>query len=834
MRAYEWQFSPVYWDLKRSLSKLSFRLFRWGFAAKSLFRGTVESGSILAQLARITSGQLVFALLLVGSLIGIEHIGQTHHWPLIAHALSADAQLSFLSTLLQVSAAFLTLYFTAVSVVTSTGYARAPGRVRYLVMQEQVGSLYFRTLAQFVGVTTVMLGALALKVPVGVLNTAFAAALCLFAAFSFVVLGIRTFHYFDPIAFVPYLNRLILQSVRAVTPAGYQWEDASFQHHHQEKAEGLLNIYADLVSVSTERDQKSGKGLLEIGRGLLMLASTYAAEKGKIPTSSLWFRKQHHHKQWLLASYYEVEVALVTGTIPLPESEPDILWFETKAARILAGIAPQLEHHSEALASFASSVADSMMVLGASAGVHEAMILLNTVGPHFRTHLPAGGDRPTGPDSDQLEALLAVIDTHSYALIQLVLAVSGSVARLTVPVFDQQMSRLCSSAPAALYAGTTFPRTVIKECEWVQGCVAFELSTDRRITTPEWFQKERPARAFVGFLGEAAEILVTAFEEICGTRTQRLAAEEQHVLLAQSVQRGLECAEKLRVMLSDMQTACRQYSDFNRSKEWEWPKADWNAYGHRVATVREQLVVLLAASAPFLRELRHKNLSDYFGQAYSVMAEECFCAMLMADDGLLSKLFPPFFAVALQAFERLRQRFLSEPQNIRFSTEPLSDLLALSGYALIFSELDGTACREIVEKCWGDYLASDREKAGERIGLFCLAAGLTKGLAAREILRVRWKQALEHSLRKRNLLVDRMGDYLAGAPPGLQRHKSALIRAFVRGASLFREPQHVFLSVFLLRREEAKGIEKPRQVENFDHWLEREENPDRGPDAEYE
>ena len=43
-------------------------------------------------------------------------------------SLQKDAQRDFLTTLGSVAAAFLALYFTAMSVVISTAYARTPGR----------------------------------------------------------------------------------------------------------------------------------------------------------------------------------------------------------------------------------------------------------------------------------------------------------------------------------------------------------------------------------------------------------------------------------------------------------------------------------------------------------------------------------------------------------------------------------------------------------------------------------------------------------------------------------------------------------------------------------
>ena len=101
-----------------------------------------------------------------------------------------------------------------------------------------------------------------------------------------------------------------------MTPDGYQWTDSSFQApHHQRLAEELLNNYADLVTVSSQKENLHSKGLVELGKGLLLVTNVYAKEKVRIPSSSYWFRRTYRHKTGFLHLYTEIEMALVTGTI---------------------------------------------------------------------------------------------------------------------------------------------------------------------------------------------------------------------------------------------------------------------------------------------------------------------------------------------------------------------------------------------------------------------------------------------------------------------------------------------------------------------------------------
>jgi hypothetical protein len=824
LRSYEWQFWPRYWYFRRIGQRWSFHTRKWNFHAKSFVRGTAEGASIFTEIVRSIFWQFTFAIVIVVIFCVFERFGETRQWPIVSRGIDAAAQLNFFATLLQVSAGFLALYFTAISVVTSTGYARTPSRVRFLVMQEQVGSLYFRTLAQFVGMVTVMLTAIILKIHIGILNTFFASALCLFAAYSFVVLGIRTFQYFDPIALAPHLNRLILKAVHAVTPQGYQWSDSSFQRHHQQNAQNFLARYADLVMIAAQKESLTTNGLVELATGLLNLTEIYAIEKHKIPTSSLWFRKRHKHKEWLLTPDHEVEIALATGTIPQPENEPELLWFEVEIANILSRASTEIANREDtaALATLATRLTDTMTILCKAFAVDEAVIIFDSIAPSCRKQYSSKISQLGGGSSSEIREALALIEGCSCGLINAVLGLSRGVAALSVESFKEQWNSLNWLSAKGLYRRAVFPREMLKECEWVGGCLRFEFLSEKEILTPDWFCKERPARGYVKFLITSAQIFVEKFEKCIGTEAERLIAEKQYLLVAQLVQRGLEYADKLSRTVRELHCACDAFSKFNRSKEWEWPTFDWAVLYTKIVVVRDKLVDALAEAAPQLAAVDGENLPDYFGQAYSVLADECLAAMIAGNEKRFSVLFPRLFASTLLAFDKLRQKLASNVRSIRLSAAPLVDLLALSGYGCMFSALDGKGFESIVTRLWDAYFTAiaDASASKQVISLFSVINEPTGGILPRDILRMRWKRTVEGLFRERNIVRNRNGYFDAS----IAKHSSPLIRVFARRLSLLAEPEHVFLSVYLSKRPEAVGIEWPQAVEEFERSLAQEKS----------
>ena len=81
---------------------------------------------------------------------------------------------------------------------------------------------------------------------------------------------------------------------------------------------------------------------------------------------------------------------------------------------------------------------------------------------------------------------------------------------------------------------------------------------------------------------------------------------------------------------------------------------------------------------------------DLFGQAYKVLFEATFHAILEGRTEVGAELFPKVIAMAELARVRLVDDLPTERQHeqVIFGTEPLVDMMELSGYALLMSEVE--------------------------------------------------------------------------------------------------------------------------------------------------
>ncbi len=722
---------------------------------------------------------------------------------------------------------------TAISVVVSTAYARTPGNVRSLIIREEVGSAYFRILALFAAVVTVMLAALAFGYQLGPLNTLLATFLCLFSIFAFVVLGARSFDYFDPTTLVALLNRRIVREIQSVTPAGYRWTDQSFQSH-QQQAEELLSSYSDLVRIASQKENLHARGLVELGRGLLVALSIYAREKIRIPSSSFWFKRIYRHKNWLLTSHNELEIALTTGTVVQPESVPDFTWLETHIARTLRQVFDEVSAGGDSsnIMALATSLQNQIGRMSECLAVSEALQIFQAVAPTLRSHA-ARQEIDETQDMTKLMDRLPVAELYAVALINLLLGFSRQLERLNPTSLEKIVKGTNPLKLETLYTGEILPRRIVEEMEFVRDRLAFEFRIEGRILTPLWFQEEMAALGYVRFLAETSSAILQEVENTFGHEVQQQLAAENHFLVAELVQRGLEACQKLANHFAKFKTRYEELLLLNRSWEYEWPKIDWDGFEKRIDVLRQELVSALAKSSTELAKLpTGESWPDFFGHAYTVLSEECFTAMADGNEELFCVVFPAFFKLALEGNERLRKRFLADAHNIQLSIEPLADLMALSGYAAVFSELDSKNFWQSVEGCWNQYFALFANDGQKRhvIQLLCLAIEPTLRMTPRSVMRTRWQQMSESVFVARGLVSER--HFWTASRDSKVNHPSALVRIFTRGIHLFNDPCVVFLALYGFQRAEAAGLNKPRRVISLEEDLQRTTENDFGSENE--
>jgi hypothetical protein len=822
---YELQFHPAFWQTRERVRQRVFDLRKYRSRRRTSARGARDAVYIFADLFSIIMWRVVAAITIVVLFAVIAKLGDK--WLSVVLPVDANAATNFLGTLGQVSAAFLALYFTALSVVVGTAYARVPGDIRRLIMQEQVGSFYFKTLALFGAVVAIMFTAVVYEIPIGSLNIMFAAGLCVFSVFCFVVLGIRLFDYFDPAALLPLVTSKLQDAISLVAAGQQHWRDESFQAHHSGEARRLLNNYEDLITLSGDAKNTNRTALREIGKHVVLTLRFYTVRKSRIPSSSYWFARTYKHKDWLTTSYNEVGIALATGTSIQPEEVPNHLWFEQHVGGSLGRIFEKLNRFAaySTTVSLGLQLHSAVHEMGRAFGSDEALLLIHSV----KKTIEKQYEMVSKMDAKQIresEQKLAVLDVYTSLPINLVLGLLAGFTELTVDRLEGIVRKTNSSRKREIYTGEAIPRPVVEKLEFVYDAVRFERSVFGYPLSPIWFRQEACAHALVNFLNTTVRRILDEFEELFADFADALLMAKRFTPSALVAQKGLEACTKLNTAFEKLEERHQAYAALDRSKEYVWPQIDWMELNNKVSSLKDRLTVLLASCLGELaKEDSAGELPDFFGEAYSFVADACFDSALRGNEKLFNQLFPPFFAAAFQAFDRMRQRSGNDTRSLMNAIQPLADLAAVSGYALVLSEVFGNNISQTVTTSWDLYFTQrpSDEARQQLIMLLSLVVEPTLHFSTRDMLRTRWKQACRSFLSSKGLLSGWSGGRRARRTVS---HDSPLVRTFASRFDMLTDGEDVFLAMYAFARPDAAAIKKPRRIESFQVAFQRESQKD--------
>jgi len=373
---------------------------------------------------------------------------------------------------------------------------------------------------------------------------------------------------------------------------------------------------------------------------------------------------------------------------------------------------------------------------------------------------------------------------------------------------------------------------VIEKLEFLQKGLNFENVVEGKKISPIWYQTQIAALGYARFVENSLNILISELEVTFLKEIKTLVAENKYLFAAQLVQRGLEGCNKFNYHLLEIKAFYNRLSPLRLVHDIPWPEIDWDSMTSRIDNIHENLIITCGETADSLINIpRSKYWPDYFGHSYYILSNECYNAMSNDNEKLFNIIYPKLFAVCLAASERIRDHFKDQEAQTAmiYYTEPIMDLLALSGYALVYSELYQKGFWKVTKIVWDTYFESTGK--GEDIIKFITTIVALRGsiysILPGDLGRTSWQQDFSHKLREMGLLRE-----LSFHPPFENKtksfHLSPIIRALTRGRTMFFDKiEDVFLGFYIKSRPEALNIGLPHGAESFAKSIIQEQGNDK-------
>jgi len=213
---------------------------------------------------------------------------------------------------------------------------------------------------------------------------------------------------------------------------------------------------------------------------------------------------------------------------------------------------------------------------------------------------------------------------------------------------------------------------------------------------------------------------------------------------------------------------------------------------------------------------------DLFGQSYRQLFHATFRALLDSRTDLARQLFPITIAMADRAKARLSTDLAAQTTRDQaiFGSEPLLDMMELSGYALLMSELDTPGIWPEVRALWDSIFSGDTAPA--------LASAMSAVLSVHEnlfalttgsITRTERKQALAELMSEHGIADsdDTWGEPPAPAP------ESAIVGVFAPSIPGFIQPElaDLFIVEYLKQRPDMIALDIPDGAKRLQESLNR-------------
>ncbi len=593
-------------------------------------------------------------------------------------------------------------------------------------------------------------------------------------------------------------------------------------------------IFHNILNLQCHEDYQNlhGASLYILVSYTLDLYKFYIEKKFNIPGKSLWFKRIYRFKDWFTVSNFEVNIAIETVTPLRPEEIADYMWFEDHIEGIVTQSIRTLFERGDyrnAL-NILSQVQSSIELISERFAVDESLhlfraikaILLDFVRKIDLSQMDARNEE------SKLRDILTIVRIFGLSFINILLRFSRGLKDVKIEEFEQHIARINWRKTKTIYSNS-LPHKVLEQLENLKKGLKFEIEIEKEIISPEWYRIQLAAFGFVIFISESVEEIVKELEVVFVDGVKDFISEEKYISVAELIQSGLEACHKFEYHIENIKECFEKFNNLRRAPDIPWPKIEWDRLRGTMTSVKENLITSLGGIVPHIVKFpSSEHWTDYLGYAYYSLLNECFFAMESGNERLFETVFSDVFDLHFEARERLQKKLADYDRETQFiyCTGPLVDMLEISGYAILFTELNGKHYRRIVEKTWDKYFGLPETRRDLKLiaGVFEYRHSFPS-IFPRDFSRQHWEQRYRQKMVNQNLITEEHGFYYDPFNRELPKHKSPIIRAMIKNFDSF-SPKDVFFVEYLLKYPELKEFDLPRQIRSLIKRLEEEKKRD--------
>ncbi|TGD75992.1 hypothetical protein E4634_00090 [Mangrovimicrobium sediminis] len=693
---------------------------------------------------------------------------------------------TFLATIAGIGGVFIGLYYAAISTVSSTIYSSVPSNLKDLLTQERYGNVYMRFLSFLTFLCVVLLLFRLSGQPRAYLAVVFIAVCSGIGIFSFVTLGKRAFDLFDPTQLSPHVIRDLNRWLAHVKVGAFRWNDPLFQGHAQKQASKSIDTLRILATTAKKEAHLSGESYVKLSKQIVFFLYKYEISKRNIPTSSNWYEQTLEFKDWYRTEDSAVSLAHQSGTTLQPETAHNHQWIEEQLIPIVLDCITvnYNENRFKEVLSILGHIESYIQLLAQSNEIDRAFDFAGKLATHITENLQGiPGTTPT--HAEQIE-LLAILDTISRIPITIAIGHREALQKTLLREHQKSISSIEWKSEKDIYSHN-FPLYCLDQLEWLRGKLEFEFRSEDRYISPSWYLQEILRLSESRRFTENVKSLVNRGVEFYERNITDLRSKNRHWSLSAFLSREREYWSKLDFQKNDWNDSWKSLIENNRIEGLAWPVIDLEELGQRGKTRETNSLKAMVDESVRLALLpRPKDFPDYPGQFLHIAGECTFLSMIENDHQLFSEIFDHYLAGCLLKFDAMRAEISGTDwraqQQIKIASAPILDLMDISGYAKLFSDIhDQEIFWDRVVDSWSKYISGN--PTTPILEILAAALGITESafeLSHRSILRTQWQQMVQYKLSEIPTHEVDYGGMISATHTSVD-HESTLVRVYADG-----------------------------------------------------
>lgn len=783
-RNYEWLFSSDYWKFLRTKEKAVFLIKKGTFNTKKNIIERYESYNIFIEIIKIIFPSLFISFISIISIGIIEKylienniliiqliekntllLGIFNFLKNIYYNFNASKTLSYIGILASISGVFLGLYFTAISLVLSTVYEQVTEDVRKILTEEKIGNIYINTVTILCCDCIVVLFLDMFNFYIGLVNILIITLLGIFSILSFIILGKRILTFFNPVNLTTIISKDLIKNFNLVSPKGsLEWNNKSIQKYAQIKAEKILTTYRDIIKVSLEKESAKYELLENISSIEISLAGEYSTYKSYIPSKSEWFKRNYVNKDWFIADYPSIDLAIKTRTFLAPESQPDYLWFEKIVSQDISLISNNLISSKEyiRLTLIYENINNCIKITAYYYLIDEAISYLDTMYLLIINNIKdLNFENNIIKNTDKIKYIINIVDYIELYYIDILVSLTDNIEKMSLNNLDDYIDVTFYNNNEKMLYTIKFPRPVLSKIEEIRENISIEKDVEGNIITTKWYIKQIIIKEYIVYLKYYFETYVKSLTENINEYIKLFINSQMYLAATQTCLRRLEICEKYHFHKKIIIEKLNEFNKANVNQE-EWITIPWEEHDKKIIELKQLLIKNLMYLINKLIDIQITNeLPDYYGHVHSLLLEECYEALLNNDKDRLRLIFPSILVSCFSASDKIKNKLkgYNTETIISLSTDPIIDLLSLSGYACIYSEIHKNSDLEKITFDTWDLIFNSKNDNVEKQQLFNYLVLSVKKIYSfyitpRDIIRTEWSQKLRECMKERKLITD--------------------------------------------------------------------------------